>query len=146
MEKGITQRSFENIINQFDFPKNIEGEYSPLVLAFVGDSIYEIYIRTFILSKGNMSPNDLHKMASSYAKAKSQAKVMLEITQYLTEEEIRISKRGRNAKSGTVPKNADVIDYRNATGLECLIGYLYLKGEFDRLIEILNISIKIVNS
>lgn len=144
MEKRKLAGDFMDFFNQFHFCDNIEGEYSPLSLAFVGDAIFELYIRTYILSKGNMPPKTLHEMASSYVKAKSQAKIMHEISEYLNDEELNISKRGRNARSGTIPKNAEVVDYKNATGLECLYGYLYLKGSIERLNQLLDLSIKIM--
>lgn len=135
-----------NIFNsdKFNFPTNIIGEYSPLALAFIGDAVFEVYIRAYILTKGNMPPHKLHVLAASFVKAKSQAKVMHKITKYLNSEEIDIAKRGRNAKSGTIPKNADITDYKNATGLESLFGYLYLSGQTTRLSELLDLSIQII--
>ena len=113
---------------------------SPLTLAFLGDSVYEMFIRTKILSMGNRPANELHKIAVGYVKAKAQAIAAHEIFEVLTEEEKDIYKRGRNTNIHTVPKNADMADYRHATALEALVGYLYLKGEDGRLYEILNIA------
>lgn len=113
---------------------------SPLSLAFLGDSVYEMFIRTKILSMGNRSANELHKIAVGYVKAKAQAAAAHKISDTLTEDELSIYKRGRNTNIHTVPKNADMADYRHATALEALIGYLYLKGEEGRLLEILNIA------
>jgi len=113
---------------------------SPLTLAFLGDSVYEMFVRTKILAAGNRPANELHKIAVGYVKAKAQAIAAHKILEILTEEETDIYKRGRNTNIHTVPKNADMADYRHATALEALIGYLYLKGEDARLHEILNIA------
>lgn len=113
---------------------------SPLTLAFLGDSVYEMFIRTKILSGGNRPANELHKIAVGYVKAKAQSDAAHKIFDMLTEDELAIYKRGRNTNIHTVPKNADMADYRHATALETLIGYLYLIGESERLIEILNVA------
>ena len=113
---------------------------SPLTLAFLGDSVYEMFVRTKILALGNRPANELHKIAVGYVKAKAQAIAAHKIFEILTEEEIDIYKRGRNTNIHTVPKNADMADYRHATALEALVGYLYLKGDEARLYEILNIA------
>lgn len=118
---------------------------NPLQLALIGDGVYEIFIRNYILSSNtSLSAHKIHKSSIGFVKAKSQADIMHELEERLTEEEDYIYKRGRNAKSATVPKNADVRDYRMATGLEALIGYLYLTGNKERLDYILNESIKII--
>jgi ribonuclease-3 family protein len=113
---------------------------SPLTLAFLGDSVYEMFVRTKILSQGNRPANELHKIAVGYVKAKAQATAAHGIMEKLTDEEIEIYKRGRNTNIHTIPKNADMADYRHATALETLIGYLYLKGNQERLLEILNLA------
>ncbi len=113
---------------------------SPLTLAFLGDSVYEMFVRTKILSMGNRPANELHKIAVGYVKAKAQATAAHKILDTLSEEETEIYKRGRNTNIHTVPKNADMADYRHATALEALIGYLYLKGDESRLNEILNLA------
>lgn len=113
---------------------------SPLTLAFLGDSVYEMFVRTKILSSGNRPANELHKIAVGYVKAKAQATAAHKILDTLSDEELSIYKRGRNTNIHTVPKNADMADYRHATALEALIGYLYLRGEEERLSEILNIA------
>lgn len=113
---------------------------SPLTLAFIGDSVYEMFIRTKILSMGNRPANELHKIAVGYVKAKAQAQAAHKILDLLTDQELQIYKRGRNTNIHTVPKNADMVDYRHATALEALVGYLYIKGEEDRLEEILNLA------
>lgn len=111
---------------------------SPLVLAFVGDAIYEVFVRTIIVEKNSdMNVHKMHVEAISYVKAHAQSELMKNIICELNDEELAIYKRGRNAKSATVPKNADVLDYRIATGFEALIGYLYLTEQNERLNYIL---------
>lgn len=142
-ERTLTEKFLYGSMG-FEFSGNISGEYSPLSLAFIGDAVFEVYVRTYILSKGNTTPHKLHIAAANFVKAKSQAKAMNEIAEHLTEEEVEVARRGRNAKSGSVPKNADVTEYRRATGLESLFGYLYLSGRTERLRELFDISIKII--
>lgn len=110
--------------------------YNPLVLAYVGDSVYDTFIRTMLVSGGSTQVDKLHKRAIKYVQAKAQAEMLQKLHDSLTEEEQDIVRRGRNTKSGTVPKNADINDYRYATGFEALIGYLYLIGNTKRLMEI----------
>ena len=118
---------------------------SPLVLAYLGDTVYETYIREYLIRQNTQRKvNDLHKLAIKYVKAKAQATIIHEIEIELTEEESKISKRGRNQKSNTAPKNADIIDYKHATGFEALVGYLYLNNEIERLQYIINKGIKII--
>lgn len=115
-----------------------------LALAYVGDAIYEIYIRDFLIRQGLTKPNMLHKTATTYVSAKAQAylmKVMLE-TEKLNEEELLMYKRGRNAKSHTSAKNADVTTYRVSTGFESLFGYLHLTEQTERLEELVDWCIK----
>ena len=108
-------------------------EYSPLTLAYIGDAVYEMYIRSRLVSVCNDKVSSLHKKASHIVCASAQCKGANIIMDELTEEEVAVFKRGRNAKSATTPKNADVLEYRCATGLEALIGFLYIKKEFDRI-------------
>lgn len=115
---------------------------SPLQLALIGDGVYEVFIRNYILTNNTaLSANKIHIKAIQYVKAKSQASIMHKIEEFLDKDEEAVYKRGRNAKSATVPKNADVRDYRMATGFEALVGYLYLSGKKDRLEFILEKSI-----
>lgn len=118
---------------------------SPLVLAYLGDTVYESYIREHLIRQNiNRKVNDLHKSAIQYSKAKAQATIIHELQDELTEEEMRIFKRGRNQKPHTSPKNADIIDYKCATGFEALIGYLYLSEDRERLEYIVQKSIEII--
>ncbi|MCT4597211.1 MAG: ribonuclease III [Vallitalea sp.] len=111
-------------------------QYSPLVLAYIGDSVFDLIIKSKVVGDGNAPVNKLHRRTSSYVKASAQANTFRKIQNILTEEEMSIFKRGRNAKSGTVPKNADLIEYKVATGFEALIGFLFLENRFERIIEL----------
>ena len=110
--------------------------YSPLTLAYIGDAIYDLIIRTLIVKQGNSRPEKMHKRASALEKASAQAEMIERLLPMLTEEEHAIYKRGRNAKSYTMAKNATMLDYRKATGFEALMGYLYLKEDMSRLIDL----------
>ena len=109
------------------------NDYSPLTLAYIGDGIYEIVVRTIIVDEANRQVNKIHKASSQLVKAQSQAKMIHLIMDMLTEEEKSIYKRGRNAKAVTRAKNASMSDYRVATGFEALMGWLYLSGQSDRM-------------
>jgi ribonuclease-3 family protein len=113
----------------------------PLVLAYIGDAVYDLFIRQYLISLGNLKPHHLHRKASMYVSAKAQASVLKALESILTPEEADIVKRGRNAKSGTIPKNTDVLVYRQSTGFEALVGYLFLSGRKDRLRELLDQTI-----
>ena len=129
-----------------EFTKEEAKRLNPLQLALIGDAVYEVFIRTYILSSNtNLSAHKIHKEAIPFVKAKGQSDIMHIVENELTEEELYIYKRGRNAKSPTVPKNADVRDYRAATGFEALIGYLYLSGDKERLEYVLNRCLEVIN-
>lgn len=117
-------------------------DYSPLTLAYIGDGIYEIVIRTIIVDEANRQVNKIHKAASGLVKAGTQAKMIHLIMEDLTEEEIQIFKRGRNAKAVTRAKNASMSEYRRATGFEALMGWLYLSGQSDRMMDLIMLALK----
>ena len=110
--------------------------YSPLTLAYLGDAVYELIIRNMLVKRGNCPVHKLHRAAIGYVKAGAQAAMMDRIEPLLTEEEAEVFRRGRNAHSATTAKNASVADYRRATGFEALIGWLYLKRDTGRLLEL----------
>lgn len=116
---------------------------NPLVLAYVGDSVYDTFVRTLLVSGGYGQVAKLHKMSIEFVKAKAQADILDKISDMLTADEQDIVRRGRNTKSATIPKNADISDYRYATGFEALIGYLYLTGQIGRLMEIIRKVIEV---
>lgn len=126
---------------ELNLPDQDIKTYSPLTLAFIGDGIYDIVIRTMIVEKGNAPVNKLHKQVSNLVKAKAQMELFHKIEQSLTEEELAIYKRGRNAKSFTSAKNASIAEYRSATGFEALMGYLYLTDQFPRLVELIKLGV-----
>lgn len=140
MEESVN--SFIGLINeQFKLPFTDIKTYSPLTLAYIGDSIYDLVIRTMIVKRGNAPVNKLHKSASSMVKASAQMELFHRIEPELTEEELSIYKRGRNAKSYTSAKNASISDYRSATGFEAMMGYLYLTDQLPRLLELINMGL-----
>ena len=114
---------------------------SPLTLAFVGDCVYDLILRTVIVERHNASPNQLHREKSRLAKAPAQAEMAEALQEHLTQEELAVYRRGRNAKSHTTAKNASVLDYRKATGLEALYGWLYLSGQEERLLQLIRLSL-----
>ena len=138
MEKGINQY----ILEQFHIEEQDIKGYSPLTLAYIGDGIFDLIIRSLVVGKGNTSAHQLHRQTSKVVKAASQSAMIEKILPHLTKEEEAVYKRGRNAKSGTMAKNATMVDYRRATGFEALMGYLYLKNDFARLMELVKLSLE----
>lgn len=123
--------------------KNIQpGELPALALAYIGDAVYELAVRSHLVNIGIARVNRLHDEAVKFVQAKAQARLLRELEGILTEEETAVIRRGRNAKSPHTPRSAGVIDYRQSTAFECLIGYLYLKGDKDRLEEILALALE----
>ena len=145
MEKSID--SFvEYLKEEFQLEDQDLRTYSPLTLAYIGDSIFDLVIRTLLVKHGNCPPQKLHERASKLVKASAQAEMIENLMPVLSEEEITIYKRGRNAKSYTKAKNATVADYRKATGLEALMGYLYLKEDTKRIIELIKTGLDMAES
>ncbi|MEG2814004.1 MAG: ribonuclease III domain-containing protein [Oscillospiraceae bacterium] len=126
------------MINQQENLKNV-NQYSAIGLAYIGDGVYELLVRERMIAKGNFPVNQLHRKTVSFVRAAAQSEAFSIIEEHLTENEMAIFKRGRNANSNTIPKNANPADYRRATGFESLFGYLYLLGENDRIYELFNI-------
>lgn len=118
-------------------------QMKPLALAFVGDCVYELYIRNYLIAEKYRDVNELHRKSVFFVKAKAQAYILHELEAELEEEERNVVRRGRNAHPHTVPKNADIADYRHATAYETLIGYLYLSGDSERLAYILEKSVTV---
>lgn len=121
-------------------------EMPALALAYVGDAIWEVYVRQHLLALGELRPHRLQMESVNYVKAKSQADILHFLMPSLTEEELSVVRRGRNAKSGTIPKHAEVIDYKFSTGFESLVGYLFLIEEFSRLRELIQMAIDYVDN
>lgn len=144
MENGIG--IYEIIKSSMGLKQNPIESYSPLTLAYIGDAVYEVVIRTLVISDGNTQVNKLHKRASYYVKANTQAELIKLLMEELTEEELHYYKRGRNAKSYTSAKNASIGDYRMATGFEALVGYLYLTNQSTRMIELVKDGLKLLEN
>lgn len=125
----------------FHLPNKKPQLMNPVVLAYIGDAVFELLVRQYLISLPNQKSHHLHREATKFVSAKGQRQVLERWNAHLTEEEADIVRRGRNAKSGTPPKNADAADYRLATALECLVGYLYYEGRTDRLGELIAIAI-----
>ena len=141
MEKGI-EWQFDSYMQELFQMREVDaGEYSPLTLAYIGDSIYDLVIKSLVINKGNKQVKNLHRETSSYVQAKTQSLMMRTMQEHLTEEEHAIYKRGRNAKSVSPAKNQSVTDYRRATGFEALMGYLYLKKEWKRMLDLIKIGL-----
>lgn len=136
METGL-----ENLKEMFQLEDRDIRTYSPLTLAYIGDGVYELVIRTILVKKGNCPVNQLHRRASSLVKAGAQSAMMEILEPMLTEEELAVYRRGRNAHSPTMAKHATMADYRRATGFEALMGYLYLKEDFCRIVELVRAGI-----
>ena len=130
------------IKEQFQIGEVDVRTYSPLALAYIGDGIFDLVIRTVIVGKGNTKASQLHYQTSHIVKAETQAKIIEALENDLTEEEADVYRRGRNAKSPTMAKNAKMVDYRKATGFEALMGYLYLNDEFPRVLELTKLGLE----
>lgn len=134
MEESVNL--LEQIRSRFQC-KNVDlRTYSPLTMAYIGDAIYDLVIRTVVVERGNRSANDLHRQTIQFVKAGTQAKMIEALADLLTEEEAEIYRWGRNAKFYTKAKNASLGEYRRATGMEALLGYLYMAGRTERLLEL----------
>ena len=135
----------EEILDYLLKPFNIERkeatEFSPLVLAYIGDAVYELMIRSILVSRGNRPVNKLNKDATSLVKAAAQSEIIKLISDNLSEEEYTVFKRGRNSSPHTMAKNASMSDYKYATGFEALIGFLYLDNRCDRALELVKLGV-----
>ena len=140
MEEGIRDVSgFQTLCREALRLKEMDpGTYSPLALAYIGDAVYELIVRTMVISHGSIQVNKMHKKSASLVNAGTKAEMIRLMMEELTEEETAVYKRGRNAKSVTTAKHATVVDYRTATGFEALCGYLYLMGRLERLVTLIS--------
>lgn len=132
----------EGVQKYFGDSKVKPEQYSALGLAYIGDGVFDLIIRTIVLDMGNGKVKNFHRITSSIVNAESQAKITKAILDELTEEENAIYKHGRNAKSSTSAKNASIVDYRIATGFEALIGYLYLNNRLERALELIKMGLE----
>ena len=136
------EESIKYLMDQFQLNDPDIRTYSPLTLAYIGDGIYELYIRTILVKQGNCQANKLRKRASRLVKAPAQSAMVAVLEPLFTPEEEAVYKRGRNAKSYTTAKNATTGEYRRATGFEAVMGYLYLTGEYHRMIDLIKIGLE----
>lgn len=138
----------ETSINMTELTNNTYSQLNGAALAYIGDAIYEVYIRQYVIKQGKTQPNKLHRAAIQYVEAKGQAKAMKHLlqTDLLNAQEIDVYKRGRNHKANTKAKNASIGDYRQATGFESLLGWLYLTQQVTRLEWVMDQAIMIINT
>ena len=141
MDKSVTWQFDEYLEDLFTLKEVDINSYSPLALAYIGDSIYDLIIKTVVINEGNAQVQKLHKKTSSFVQASTQSLMMRTMQEYLTEEEHGVYKRVRNAKSVSPAKNQSITDYRRATGFEALMGYLYLKKDWKRMLELVKIGL-----
>ena len=141
MEKGITFEFYDQIREVLGLPETDVDSYSPLVLAYMGDCVYDLIIKSMVVSRGNKQVHRLHEETSSYVQASAQSRMMRAMQPHLTEEEHAIYRRGRNTRSVSAAKNQTITDYRRATGFEALLGYLFLKKRYARLMELVKIGL-----
>ena len=145
MDKSVMWQFDSYMQDLFQLKEVDMKEYSPLTLAYIGDGIYDLIIRTLVVNKGNKQVQKLHLETSALVNAGTQSKMMRVLQEQLTEEEHAVYKRGRNAKSVSPAKNQSVTDYRRATGFEALLGYLYLKKEWQRILDLVKIGLDSLN-
>nr|WP_298056337.1 ribonuclease III domain-containing protein [uncultured Lachnoanaerobaculum sp.] len=129
------------LLKPFNMERKEATEFSPLVLAYIGDAVYELMIRSILVSRGNRPVNKLNKDATSLVKAAAQSEIVKLISDNLSEEEYTVFKRGRNSSPHTMAKNASMSDYKYATGFEALIGFLYLDNRCDRALELVKLGV-----
>lgn len=142
MEESIEWQFDTCMTEMFRLGEVDVNQYSPLTLAYIGDSIYDLIIKTLVINEGNKQVQKLHKRTSHFVQASAQSQMMRVLQDRLTEEEHAVYKRGRNAKSVSLAKNQSVTDYRRATGFEALMGHLYLKKEWKRMLELVKIGLE----
>ena len=142
MEESIEWEFDSCMTEMFGLGEVDVKQYSPLTLAYIGDSIYDLIIKTLVVNEGNKQVQKLHKRTSRFVQASAQSQMMRVLQERLTEEEHAVYKRGRNAKSVSPAKNQSVTDYRRATGFEALMGYLYFKKEWKRMLELVKIGLE----
>ena len=140
MEESIEWEFDSCMTEMFGLGEVDVNQYSPLTLAYIGDSIYDLIIKTLVVNEGNKQVQKLHKRTSRFVQASAQSQMMRVLQERLTEEEHAVYKRGRNAKSVSPAKNQSVTDYRRATGFEALMGYLYFKKEWKRMLNWLRLD------
>ncbi len=136
MEKSI--KSFEESLDErFGLSSKDWNMYSPLTLAYLGDAVYELAVRSLFVKRSNCQPQKLHQRVTACVSAKAQCRMIRELLPQLSQEEEAVYRRGRNSKPYTKAKNASLEEYLEATGFEAVVGYLYLNQRYDRLTELI---------
>ena len=146
MEKSVGFEFVSYMSELFQMEEVDIREYSPLTLAYIGDCVYDLVIKSLVINAGNKQVNKLHQETSRLVQASTQSLMMRTMQEHLTEEEHAVYKRGRNAKSVSPAKNQSITDYRRATGFEALLGYLYLKKDYQRLLDLVKIGLDSLGS
>ena len=146
MEKSVGFELVSYMNELFQMEEVDIREYSPLTLAYIGDCVYDLVIKSLVINAGNKQVNKLHHETSRLVQASTQSLMMRTMQEHLTEEEHAVYKRGRNAKSVSPAKNQSITDYRRATGFEALLGYLYLKKDYKRLLDLVKIGLDSLKS
>lgn len=146
MEESVKFEFSNYIEEELGLQKVDAASYSPLVLAYIGDCIYDLIIKTMVINKGNRQVHKLHEETSRYVQASAQSLMMRRMQEHLTEEEHAVYRRGRNAKSVSPAKNQSITDYRRATGFEALLGYLYLNRQYKRIMDLVKIGLEHLES
>jgi len=141
MEKSVGFELESYMREVFDMQEVDINSYSPLTLAYIGDSVYDLIIKSLIINIGNKQVQKLHQETSMLVQASAQSKMMRKLQEHLSSEELAVFKRGRNAKSVSPAKNQSITDYRRATGFEALIGYLYLQKDWKRIIDLIKLGL-----
>ncbi len=146
MEKSVGFEFVSYMNELFQMEEVDIREYSPLTLAYIGDCVYDLVIKSLVINAGNKQVNKLHQETSKLVQASAQSLMMRTMQEHLTEEEHAVYKRGRNAKSVSPAKNQSITDYRRATGFEALLGYLYLKKDYKRLLDLIKVGLDSLES
>jgi len=141
MEKSVGFELESYMREVFDMQEVDINSYSPLTLAYIGDSVYDLIIKSLVINEGNKQVQKLHRETSMLVQASAQSKMMRTLQAHLSSEELGIFKRGRNAKSVSPAKNQSITDYRRATGFEALIGYLYLHKDWKRIVDLIKLGL-----
>jgi ribonuclease-3 family protein len=141
-EQSLWEPVRQQFAQQFGLHKVDVRAYSPLALAYLGDTVFDLIFRTIVVSQHNMAANKYHKKVCNYVSAVAQSEMVELLMDELTQEEMEIYKRGRNSKPYSKAKNASAMEYQRATGLECLVGYLYLSGQMERLLQLVQMAME----
>lgn len=136
----------KDILRTFPGKKQDIRGYSPLTLAYIGDAVYDLIIRTMVVEQANRPARELHRITVKYVKAEAQSRIVQVLAEGFTQEEMDVYRRGKNAKPATKAKNAELSDYLKATGFEALLGYLYLTDDMPRVLELVEKGVRLIDA